>query len=257
MSLTPNIECRQSRERIATSILVALSISVITFLSVSHGTFLDDEVFSIEHISVARSYVDMIIFFSTHDLHPAGSYVVLRAMFELFGSWYSVKNAMGLLNGVALGICIWQAYPKLGAVTRRLFATTMATSGSVVLIGDSLRWYALFDPIFSVTLIYVIFSDRRPCSKIVLCGISCLILFYLSYIAFIAVAVLGATLFCRHYGDLTRRDVRAAAIIGTVCIFACIPQLFCFLVFHTPNVTPMIGVPRAALSFLKALTTLV
>ncbi len=257
MSLTPNIACRQSnRERIAASVLVAISISVITFLSVARGTFFDDEIFSIEHTSVARSYADMIVFFSRHDLHPAGSYVVLRAMFELFGSWYSVKDAIGALNGVASGICIWQAYPKLGAATRRLFATTIATSGSVVLVGDSLRWYALFDPIFAVTLIYVIFSDHRPYRKIALCGVSCLVLFYLSYNAFIAIAVLGATLSYRHRGDLARSDVRPTAVIGTVFIFACIPQLFCFLVFHVPNAAPLIGVPRPALSFLKALTTL-
>ena len=251
---TPSYDQSQ-RERIAISILVALSISVITFLSVAHGTFFDDEIFSIEYMSVARSYVDMIIFFSTHDLHPAGSYVIFRGMFDLLGSWSSVKDAMGVLNGVALGICVWQVYPKLGTATRRLFAAAVATSGTVVLIGDSLRWYALFNPIFFVTLTYVIFSDRRPHIKIALCGISCLILFYLSYLAFIATVVLGVALFCRHYGELTRRDVRVAVIVGVVGICACIPQIYCFVVF---TCRMRIDFPRRPVwSLLNVLMTLV
>jgi hypothetical protein len=252
----PNAQQDQSqRERIVTSVLVSLSISVVAFLSVAHGTFFDDEIFSIEHITVARSYVAMIKFFSTHDLHPAGSYVIFRGMFEVLGSWSSVKDAMGLLNGAALGICVWQAYPKLGTPTRRLFAAAVATSGTVVLIGDSLRWYALFDPIFFVTLTYVVFSDCRPHIKIILCGMSCVVLFYLSYLGVITTAVLGVALFCRHYGELTRRDVRVAIIVGVVGICACIPQSYCLVVFHLPNA---IDFPRRpAWSFLNVLMTLV
>jgi hypothetical protein len=252
----PNAEHDQSqRERIVTSILVSLSISVVAFLSVAHGTFFDDEIFSIEHITVTRSYVDMIKVFSTHDLHPAGSYVIFRGMFELLGSWSSVKDAMGLLNGAALGVCVWQAYPKLGASTRRLFAAAVATSGTIVLNGDCLRWYALFDPIFFVTLTYVIFSDCRPHIKITLCVISCVVLLYLSYLAFIATVVLGVVLLCRHYDELTRRDVKVAIIVGVVGICACIPQIYCLVAFHLSNA---IDFPqRPAWSLLNVLMTFV
>jgi hypothetical protein len=251
----PNAEYDQSRrERLAISILVALSTSVVTLLSVAHGTFFDDEIFSIESLIVPRSTADMVIFFSTHDLHPAGSYVIFRTMFELLGSWSSVKDAMGFLNGVALGICVWQVYPKLGTAARRLFAAAMATSGTVVLMGDSLRWYALFDPVFLVALTYVIFSDHRPHIKITLCGISCIILFYLSYLGFLAAVVLAVAVFCRHYDELTRRDIKIAIIVGGVSICACIPQIYLFVAFHLQSINVL---PRPLWSLLNVLMILV
>jgi hypothetical protein len=236
-NVTPDVPPDRARgpERIVLSALVTGFIALVAILSVSKGTYVDDEIFSIKNINASQSYADLVNWFSTHDIHPAGSYVVLKALSQFLGSWILVKIAVGCLNAVGLGLSYWHAYPKLTDTQRKLFAFVLGTSASVMLAGTSLRWYALFDPICFITLAYIVFSDAAIPTKIALCGISCVLLFYLSYSAMVVAAVFGIALFCSYYDQFTRRDIRVGVITALFVLLACVPESYFLAKFHWPS----------------------
>ncbi len=216
--------------RIRFSFLIFISIAVISLASLKNGYFYDDEIYTIKTI-LANDYISLSHYINQYDVHPPGSYLLIKFLFSVFGSFEAVKLFSGLLNAFALAVFGFLAFPKVASGARLPLAILLMLSATTVMWGASIRWYAYFDPVFAIALGILLFSDLSLTTRSIILGIACVILLHLSYAALCAAPVLLVVHLWREKDNLKRSDIVILLLVGLLGLAVCAPQLRIFLRF--------------------------
>jgi hypothetical protein len=227
-----NEEAGAQPSRLLGSVVIFLFSLLWCILSLWHGTFYEDEVFNIRQIQLGDG--SLIAYFNHSDVHPPGSYLLNKALFDIFGSWRTVQFASATLNAFGLGAFFWLARPSLTRGESVALLGLLSSAATVLMWGQSLRWYAYFNP--AVTVIYgiLIFSQGPPVRRGFVALIATGVLFHISYAALPAFLTFAAVFLVRDGTRLSRRDWGVLLGIGTLVIFACLPQGYYLLHYHLP-----------------------
>lgn len=233
---------------------VALSVGLISILGVLNGAPYDDEIFNIS--IVGNSDLKAIVrFINAENLHPPGSYVINKLLFEALGSWSAVKIAGGLFNAFGLAFFLDQTVGIIDNRRRVILSFLLATAASMVMWGASVRWYAYFNPIFVITSGVLLFSNLSRTIRTVFLTSSAVLLFYIGYLSIVAVPVLLVLHFGRDLSDLKWRDCSVLVVCGCVAMVLCAPQLDILLHVHFQNCDGQLSNPMAA--FIQTMMTLI
>lgn len=211
--------------------LIFASVSTLTVLAVRNGSYYDDEIFNI-NTAGAYDFRSLWNFINSTDVHPPGSYIINKLLFDLFGSWEIVKIVSGLLNAAALAVFGLLAFNHFGSTARWALAILLMLSSTQVLWGASVRWYAYFNPVFATALGIILFSGLSITKRTIILGVSIVLLFYISYAALCAAPALIAAHLVRERSNLGRRDFAALFLAGSISFLICLPQLMIFLRVH-------------------------
>jgi hypothetical protein len=228
-------------------LFVAVAFALVCVLSVAGWAPYDDEITNF-HMVEGQSLVAIVRHANSVDVHPPGAYVLNAILYDLLGSWESVKIASGCLNALALALFLWLAYERLPPRPRLMLTFLLASAATLVLWGASVRWYAYFDPIFCVTLAVILFSDMRRSVRTAILAVASVALFYIAYAAFCAVLVLCIAHIGRDVRQWTKRDVLILLAAGALGFVLILPQLIVFLKVHAPNQGSQVGAPLMALA---------
>lgn len=215
-----------SRLRLAFFIFVSLLL--ITAASLKNGYFYDDEIYSIRS-AATHGYVALAKYINQDDVHPPGSYLLAKFLFDVFGSWQAVKAVGGVLNALALATFGFLAFKRTGPSAP--LAILLGLSATTVMWGASIRWYAYFNPLFAVTLGILLFSSISLTKRSALLVASSVVLLHLSYAALCAAPVLLVAHLFREKDNLRRGDILFLLLIGLLGLAVCIPQLRVFVGF--------------------------
>ena len=213
--------------RMRVAFLIFISIAAISVASLSLGYFYDDEMFTIRSVS-SNDYVSLSRYINQNDVHPPGSYLIVKFLFDMFGSWEAVKLFSGVLNAFALAVFGFLAFPKVASGARLPLAILLMLSATTVMWGASVRWYAYFNPIFAITLGILLFSSLSLTKRSIILGVACVFLFYLSYAALCAAPVLLLVHLWREKDNLRRPDIVILLLVGLLGLAVCVPQLRVF-----------------------------
>ncbi len=227
-------------KRLFASLFVAVCITLISLLAVMGRAPYDDEIVNFRWVQ-PNDVSTIIHIANSQDVHPPGSYVINKLLYGTLGSWDRVKAVSGCMNALGLALFLWLAYGKLRPQQRWLLTFMIATASTVVMWGASVRWYAYFNPLFSVTLAVILFADISRTARTFALGASAVLLLYLSYGAFCAVPVLAVAHGLRDYRDWKRRDIGILLAAGVVALLICLPQLESFIRVHMPNQASQTG----------------
>ena len=204
--------------------LVFVSCAIITILSVNNNSFYDDEIFNISSVT-SNDVVSLWRLINATDVHPPGSYLINKLLFALLGSWESVKIFGGILNGAGLAVFAFLAFDNISPKMRWPLAMLLMASGTHIMWGASVRWYAYFNPLFTIALGVILFSGISATKRAIILGLSVTLLFYISYAAFVATPVLLLAHVLREKDNLKRDDIVTLIAVGFVSFLFCLPQL--------------------------------
>ncbi len=243
-----NVKARSAfPPRLLYGAMILVSVSIMSILAVHQGAYYDDEIFSIESAS-SHNYTSLWHFINTADVHPPGAYIINKFLFDIFGSWEAVKILGGITNAVALAVFGMLAYDHLGSRARWALGLLLMASGTHVMWGASVRWYAYFNPIFTVALGFILFSGISYTKRAMILGVSIVSMFYISYAALCAAPVLLVAHLLREGRSLGRRDLGVLVAVGSVCFLICVPQLSTLLQVQIHNRDGQTGSFASALS---------
>lgn len=238
----------------AAALFVAASLVLLTVLAVLGRAPYDDEIANF-YLVQNKDIGAIVRLANSIDVHPPGSYVINALLFGLLGSWDSVKIAGGCLNAFALALFLWLAYGKLPGRQRVALTFLLATASTMIMWGASVRWYAYFNPLFTVALAVLLFADISRVARTIVLGVSAVLLFHIGYAAFCAVPVLAVAHFGRGLRDWSRRDFAILGVTAILALALCAPQLWIFARVHAPHQATQVGGLIPAL--LQTTTTIV
>lgn len=223
-------------ERIAAGALVALALGILATVSVGNGLYYDDEAWTLNLFARAHGPLAIIREANSGDVHPPLGYLVFAGLHALLGDWLKVKLAMGWANAMAVGALVGMAGKgtMAGASRPTLWLSALLAGGaaSVIMWGASLRWYALFDPVWWLALGYVGWTARNLRQSAAAIAVAGLVLFHTNYLACLAVPPLALVAALRHGRTATRTEWRTALAILAAAMLPCLPQAWIMLHVH-------------------------
>lgn len=234
-----------ARTRIWATVWVIAGVTLMSLLAVTGRGPYDDEITNFHWVQSSDVHT-IINVANSQDVHPPGSYVINRLLYQATGSWEHVKAVGGVLNALGLGLFFWLAYKEVPGRQSALLALMLATASTTVLWGASVRWYAYFDPLFAVLAAVALFADGSRAARTVVLGVGSVCLFYLSYAAFCAIPVLLIIHIARDLRDWKRREVAILIGVGAAALLICLPQLVVFIHVHMHNQDSQTGAPLQA-----------
>jgi hypothetical protein len=144
------------RRRVAALWVLAPLLLISAFAVLGKPPY-DDEIINFHYVE-GKDLASIIHTSNSEDVHPPGSYVINAFLYHLFGSWDRVKAFGGCLNALALSFFLWLAYDKVSDRQRIWLIGMLATASTIVLWGASVRWYAYFNPLFTMTFAIIAFT---------------------------------------------------------------------------------------------------
>lgn len=223
------------RERSIGTALVFLALAALVVLTNRFGSYYDDEIASIRLMEQAHDWRAVIALANSRDVHPPLGYLIDFALHTLTGDWKTVQLVAGLVNAGALAAFVWLAAQGLPRRTWRVLAFLAATAATQIMWGASLRWYAWFNPLFAVTLASLLWGQLSARSAAALIAVTGAALLHTSYLALIAVPLLGIVWCWRYRLALDRTTLLAAMLCGALALAVCLPQLLVFREVHLPG----------------------
>lgn len=226
--------------RLASALGVLASLLLVTVHAVTQGAPYDDEIGNF-HVVEGRDLRSIVEYANSVDVHPPGSFVINAILFRVLGSWDAVKIAGGCINALALAFFVWLASEKLTPRQRFWLTLFGGAAATTILWGASVRWYAYFNPIFTVSLGLTLFSNITRTSRTIALGAAAVLLFHTGYAAICAVPVLLIAHLGRDFQSWNRADLLALAVTGLVSFIVCLPQLNVFIHVHMHNQAGQVG----------------
>jgi hypothetical protein len=212
------------------------SLVVLSGLSCIIGTFYDDEIYNIK--TAALPYLKIIEYINgadTVDVHPPSSYILNKLTFVALGSWKAVKFLNGTLNAAAVAWFYYCMAEKVSCRERFALFFFLATAVTVEMWGTSLRWYAYFNPTFFV-LYAIAFSQRLSViSRAAILAAGTVMLFYTSYLTWVAAPILWGTFVATSIKMLKRETIVHIVWILFASLILVLPQLYVFAEIHLPG----------------------
>lgn len=230
-----------SRERAAGTAAVFAVLALLAVLTVDNGSYFDDEIASIRMMDSASGLRQMIALANSNDVHPPLAYVIDHALHRLTGSWKAVQLLAGLANAAALAGFVWIAASALPRRTWLILAALAGTCATAIMWGASLRWYAWFNPVFTLTLAALLWSRLSPARSAAVLAAAAVVMLHTGYLAFVAVPVLAVLWLARRAAALDRRSLAASAATALLALAACLPQVGVLLSVHLIGQGPQRG----------------
>lgn len=225
-------EASRPHEALAGAVLVFLSLAVLAWLSNRNGLYFDDEIFTIQLLEGKPSLRAVIVAANSYDLHPPLSYAVQFLLHRLTGDWKAVQLVAGLANALAFAAFAGLAHRGLPRGAWLIVTGLLATFATGVMWGASLRWYAWFNPCFTLALALVLWSRMSALASLaVLAGLGA-VMFHIGYLAVIACPLLGMVWYWRYRREIDWATARKAAPILLFAGALCVPQLLVLLRVH-------------------------
>src|SRR5436190_13391553 len=187
----------------AGSLCVFASLVVLSGLSCVIGTFYDDEIYNIR--TAALPYLKIIEYINykgSIDVHPPTSYILNKLGFDAFGSWKAVQFLNGTLNAAAVAWFYYCMAEKVAQHERFALMFFLATAVTIEMWGTSLRWYAYFNPIFLVLYSIALSKWLSMTSRAAILAVGTVILFYTSYLTWVAAPILWGSFIATSIQDL-------------------------------------------------------
>lgn len=229
-----------------------VSLAVLAWLTNRNGLYFDDEIFTIQLLEGRTSLRSVITAANSYDLHPPLSYAIQHLLHRLTGDWKAVQLVAGLVNALAFAMFAFLAHRGLPRGAWLVLTGLLATFATGIMWGASLRWYAWFNPCFTLALGLVLWSRMKPLASLaVLAGLGAA-MFHINYLAVVAMPLLGLVWLWRYREALDWRTARGAALILAAAAALCVPQLLVLLRVHLayPMETQVGSVPMSAVQTL-------
>lgn len=222
-----------AREPFIGAALVFLWLAALAWLSNRNGLYFDDEIFTIELLEGKTSVGAVIAAANSFDLHPPLSYAIQFLLHRLTGDWKMVQLIAGLVNAAALATFAGLAHRGLPRGAWLILTGLLATFATAIMWGASLRWYAWFNPCFTIALAMVLWGRFSALPSLaVLTGIGA-VMFHLNYLAVVACPLLGMVWYWRYRREIGWSAAKKAALILLAGAAACVPQLLVLLRVHS------------------------
>jgi hypothetical protein len=220
---------------IVLSLCVFSSLTTLSALSCTLGTFYDDEIFNIRLAALPfPNLIDFIKYINSADVHPPASYVLNKLSLDALGSWKTVKFVNGTLNAAAITLFFSWAVEKVAKQERLLLTFVLATAVTSEMWGTSLRWYAYFNPVFLV-LYTVALSERSSITaRTIILTLGTIFLFHTSYLTVVAAPVLWGAFIGTSVHALRPVLMTRVVPIVFVGMVVCLPQLYVLITVHLP-----------------------
>jgi hypothetical protein len=188
------------------------------------------------------------------DIHPPTSYVLNKLAFDAFGSWKAVQFTNGILNAAAVAWFYYWAAAKVSRPERLALLVFLATAATIEMWGNSLRWYAYFNPVFFVLYTFALSRWLSITSRAAILAVGSVILFHISYLALIAAPVLWGSFIIASRQDLRAGAITRIAWILCAAVILCLPQLYVFVTVHLPGSDQMGPIMYSAGQTISTLT---
>jgi hypothetical protein len=192
----------------------------------------DDEIFNISIVE-SKSFAELYTWANLDDVHPAGQYLINRALWSATGNWPIVR----LLTAVTAALSIWLVWRMVRWPTRLMgvFAyVAICLNPASLLWCASLRWYAYFVPVFNLLCVLLL---RNPASPAFFWGAFFLLSTTLLQIGYAALALVPVAFAIALHGR--RREVRHElwyiATCAAVALLLSFYQLTVFFTVHARN----------------------
>lgn len=209
---------------------ITLAFLLILYAFVAYSSWgYDDEFPNIGLIESGKGVVEIVNTINSMDVHPPGSYLLNKWLFDLVTDWSLVR-----LIGAALGAfsiwLIWKESWKL-SINKAFSFLVICLNPTLLLWVTGLRWYAYFVPLLNLLILLLLRNIRN---KIMFWGIFFLlstILFYVGYISMIIVPVIFLIALHLRKSNL-KSELLTILLMSLVSILLCIPQLVIFFTVH-------------------------
>ncbi len=204
----------------------------ISFLIIFHQHhFYDDEIFNLSKMS--WSFGEIFQKIQGYDVHPPLSYLINKALFELFNSFKAILILSVILNISAL-IYFYKLAEKL-LIERHakilMFIFTFL-NGGLLLWTNSVRWYAYWVPLFIVLYTYLLKHKKLQYHNIITVAVLLSVMTYLNYLTFLLLAAL-----CIYFIILHKNDLNSKNIFTFFALYFALSgyQIYVFLTVHLQN----------------------
>ncbi len=169
------------------SVGIILYFFVVLFLSFNNH-FVQDEVYAIN--AVRLGWHELLKYIGSSDVHPAGSYLIIKALWQITDSFYITRLILALIGGFFWFLSLSIVVKNEKKISNLLLFFAMPLNPAVLMWCVSLRWYSIWIPAIILLLTYIFFLDKESILdfKVI---IPFAVLTYLSYLTFF---VFGAVL---------------------------------------------------------------
>lgn len=202
------------------------ALAAVVALYVATGALssgFDDETYTIGWITSAESLSGLLRILAGSDLHPPGSYLAVRWLHELTGSFAATRAIAGALNAVMLW-WLWRETAPRAPLAAFFAWLALCLSPTMLLWGATLRWYSWFLP---VVIAFLILIRRNPADRWRFWGgfaIAAVVLVHIGYFALVMLpALIAAALWRRR--DRLRSEGWLIAGLAALSLAAIAPQL--------------------------------
>jgi hypothetical protein len=206
----------------------AAVLFLICVASVLNGYYYDDEIGNLR-LAASKSYGQIHAYSTVFDVHPAGSYMINKALFGLLRSWPAVKIVGGLLQALADGALILAVAPRMSRRAALILALMLATCSTQVLWGASVRWYAYFTPLYLLAAAALLAQHARWRAELAILSAVSIALFYINYEALVTAPALWLLFLTKRLPHQPRPVVVArlagAAVAAAAVVAATAPQI--------------------------------
>jgi len=193
--------------------------------------YYDDEIYNLRVILLSLG--DM--FFNTQhgDVHPPLSYLLNKAIYELFSSYKAILVFSILFNVGALAYFYHFAERKLDDIHAKLLLFMFVfINGGLLLWTNSVRWYAYWTPLFIILYTYLLKHQKLATKHLLIVGLLLSVMTYISYLTFLLLTALLILVLVSRKNDFSIRNI---LILGSVYFSLCAYQIYVFLTVHIHN----------------------
>jgi hypothetical protein len=213
--------------------LIALVCLLILYGYVAYTSYgYDDEFSNISLIESGKNYTEIAGTINSMDVHPPGSYLLNKWLFDRVANWSLVRLINAVLAAMSLWL-IWRRVAYLSGYAAFSFLV-ICMNPTLLLWTSGLRWYAYFVPLLNLMLLLLLKNGR---DKQLFWGLFFLIasaLFYLGYISLVIVPVMFFIALYQRRDEL-KGELPTIASLSIVSLLICLPQLIVFYKVHLHN----------------------
>ncbi len=224
--------------------LIALAFLLGLYGFVAYTSYgYDDEFSNMRLIETGKSFGEIIATTNSMDVHPPGSYIMNKGLFDLVRDWSIVRLIDALLAALTLWL-VWKQSSKL-AIHPAFSFLVVCLNPTLLLWTAGLRWYAYYVPLVNLLLLLLIKNPRRAGLFWGMFFGLATILFHFGYISFIIIpALLLIALHLRR--EYLKTEYRTVLGLSLVSALLCLPQLIVFFTVHLHNSATQISSYKVA-----------
>lgn len=131
---------------------------MVSFISFNNH-FVQDEVFTIN--AVKMGWNELWKYIGSSDVHPAGSYLIIKALWQITGSFYATRLVLALIGGFFWFLSLSIVMKNEKKVSNLLSLLAMPLNPAILMWCVSLRWYSIWIPATIFLLTHIFFREKE------------------------------------------------------------------------------------------------